>query len=98
MIFTIPLRPGRTYQRFKTELSGRLIRFELRWLEQYQFYAVDLYEGDETITQGRGLHPGMNLVAGLLTGLGAIYLEGEAPTINNLGVDNKLRYDDATAV
>lgn len=97
MIYNLPLNSGSTYQRFTAELSGRVLRFELRWMYQYEFFAVDIYEGETAITQGRGLHPGINLVGGLLTGLGAIYLEGDSPTVDNLGVDNKLRYDDAGA-
>lgn len=97
MIYNIPLTSGSTYQRFSADLSGRLIRFEMRWLYQYEFFAVDIYEGDTPITQGRGLHPGVNLVAGLMSGLGAIYLEGDAPTVENIGVANKLRYDDTGA-
>jgi len=97
-ILNIPLNSGAPYQRFSVDLSGRLLTFELRWLNQYSFFAVDISENGTPITQGRGLHPGVNLVNGLLTGLGSIYLVGEPPTIANLGVANKLRYDDGNAV
>lgn len=93
----IELTAGAAYQRFFAELSGRLITFEIRWMTNYGFFAVDIYEGDEAITLGRGLNPGTNLVAGLNTGLGAIHLEGNAPTIGNLGVSNRLLYEEDEA-
>jgi len=97
MISRIPLNNQSPYQRFSVQLSNRLIEFELRWLVQYEFYAVNLYEAGVPITLGRGLHPGVNIVKGLNSGLGAIYLEGQSPTIENLGINNRLLYDDEGA-
>lgn len=96
-ISRIPLTAGLPYQRFSVQLSGRLIEFELRWMAQYAFFAVNLFEDGEPITLGRGLNPGINLVKGLNSGLGAIYLEGRQPTINSLGERNRLLYDDEGA-
>ena len=97
MISRIPLRSGAPYQRFSVQLSGRRITFELRWMVQYEFFAVNLLEGSEAITLGRGLNPGVNIIEGLNTGLGAIFLSGEQPTIKNLGISNRLLYDDEGA-
>ena len=94
MINRIPLNSKAPYQRFTVQLSDRLIEFELRWLVQYDFFAVNLYEAGEAITLGRGLHPGVNIVKGLNSGLGSIYLDGQSPTIDNLGVSNRLLYND----
>lgn len=92
MRFEIPLEPG-PYQRMTATLSERVITIRLRWLQQYGFYAVDLLEGSDPITLGRGLHPGIDLLAGLNTGLGTLMLEGRAPTLENLGRRNRLIYE-----
>lgn len=89
----IPLEPD-SYQRFTVPLSGRPITISLRWLHQYGFYAVDIVENGVAITQGRGLHPGINLLAGLNTGLGTLMLEGRQPTLENLGQRNRLVYEE----
>lgn len=93
MRYLIPLEPG-PYQRMTVTLSERVITLRLRWLMQYEFYAVDILEGGEPITLGRGLHPDVNLLAGLNTGLGTLMLEGKQPTLENLGRRNRLIYEE----
>lgn len=92
--YRIPLQASGAYPRFTVYLSGRTLEFRLRWLTLYGFLAVDIYEDGQPITLGRGLNPGVNLLAGLNTGLGAITLEGGAPTLSNIGTANQLVYDD----
>lgn len=91
---TIPLKNGLAYQKFSVTLDGTLVTFRLQWLTQYGYFLVSLYSGDTAIARGRGLHPGVNLLDGLNVDIGPIYLEGDAPTVSNLGVDNKLRYEE----
>lgn len=81
-------------QIFTVTLSDRSITIKIRWLHQYKFFAVDILEGDEPITLGRGLHPGIDLLAGLNTGLGTLMLEGRQPTLENLGQRNRLIYEE----
>lgn len=97
MISRIPVQRRTPYQRFSVQLSNRLIEFDIRWLTQYELFAVDLYEGGEPITLGRALHPGVNFIQGLNTGLGAIYIDGDSPTVSNFGVNNRLLYDDGAS-
>lgn len=94
MIYNIPFPSNAPYFGFDIQLSERTLRLELRWLYLYGFYAVDVYENGDALTLGRGLHPQMNILAYDQTGLGQLYLEGDSPTLSNLGVDNKLRYND----
>jgi hypothetical protein len=90
---TIPLRAGDAFQRFSATLAGTNIRFRFRWSTRHSYYTVDLSRADGTpIAFGRGLHPGIDLLAGLNVELGRIVLEGQAPTIANLGITNKLRW------
>ncbi|MCE8034623.1 hypothetical protein EKK97_14060 [Billgrantia tianxiuensis] len=93
MRYEIPLEQG-AYQRMTVTLSERVITLRLRWLHQYGFYAIDILEGGDPITLGRGLHPGINLLAGLNTGLGTLMLEGRQPTLDNLGRRNRLIYEE----
>lgn len=89
----IPLKPGSAFLRFSVTLSGRNIRVVLRWSTRYGFYSVDLYEGDVPLVRGRGLHPEVDLIGGLNLGIGKLYLSGKPATIENLGQENKLRYE-----
>lgn len=93
---TIPLRAGDAFQRFGVTLAGTYVQFRLRWSTRHNYFTVDMRRADGTpIALGRGLHPSINLLAGLNVGLGRVVLEGETPTIRNLGITNKLRwYED----
>lgn len=95
MIYNIPLPSPKPYFGFSVQLSGRTLELQFRWLYLYGFYAVDVYEEGQALTLGRGLHPQMNILAYDQTGLGSLYLEGDQPTLENLGVANRLRYNDA---
>lgn len=98
MRYNIPLQANAPRQTFVTQLDGNMYRFRLRWLTLYEYFAVDLYEGTDAdagaaITLGRGLFPQMNIVRGLNLGMGSIALEGDVPTVSNLGKENRLIYD-----
>lgn len=92
--YSISVANNLAYQSFFANLGGRVIQFRVRWLTLYGFFAADLYEDGQPITLGRALHPGINIVEGLLTGLGSISLEGKKATLANFGVENKLVYSD----
>lgn len=90
----IDLEPDTPHQRFQTELSGELVAIELHWLTEWEYFRADIYDDDgEPITLGRGLHPDQDLLAGTGAGLGKLYLEGRAPTVANLGEDNRLIHE-----
>lgn len=93
MIQTIPLRPGAAFQRFRVNLSGRVFRVRLYWSTRFSMFSADIHEGETPIVLGRGLHPGIDLFKGLNLGIGKLYLEGRTATVDNLGVDNQLRYE-----
>ena len=74
-------------------LGGTYVQFRLRWSTRHSYFTVDMRRADGApIALGRGLHPDINLLAGLNLALGRVVLEGEAPTIANLGITNKLRW------
>lgn len=90
---TIPLESGYPDFTFSTTLDSTRLKFRFRWLTRYGYYTVDIYNSDgSALTLGRALHVNINLLAGLNTSIGRIVLEGTAPTIDNLGIDNNLNW------
>lgn len=89
----IPLNNGATSQHFTVTLNNHNLRFTLNWLTRYNYFRVDIRDSDENpIALGRALHVGVNLLAGLNVSIGDIILEGEMPTIANLGINNQLKW------
>lgn len=89
---TIPLENGQSHFRFRVNLGGTVVRVRVNWLTRYEYFTVDLSDDSGPLISGRGLHPQVNLLEG--TGLGgSLYIEGDEPTPDNLGVNNKLRYE-----
>lgn len=92
-MMTITLTQNYAFQDFTATLGDNTLNFKFKWLTRYGYYSVDILDIDNNpITFGRALHPGVNLLSGLNINLGRIVLEGEQPTIDNLGLDNKLRW------
>ncbi|WJV60992.1 hypothetical protein PCO87_13770 [Pectobacteriaceae bacterium C52] len=88
---TIPLTRGLADFSFTSTLNNMLLRFNVRWLTRYSYFVVDIRDANnESIATGRGLHAGVDLLSGLNTSIGKIVLEGETPTLTNLGVTNNL--------
>jgi len=92
--YRIPLENGSAYQTFTANLGGRNIEFRLHWQTLYGYFLVGIYENGEPITLGRGLNPGIDLLGGLNQDIGSLTLEGRQPTIRNLGIENRLIWDD----
>lgn len=88
----VPLISGKPYFRFRVTLTDRSFVFIIKWSVRFSFFSVDIYEGDEAIVEGRGLHPGVDLLSGLNLNIGTLILDGAVPTVKNLGVANRLVY------
>ncbi len=89
----IPLTRNAAYQKFSITLNNHQLVFYLRWLTRYRYFVVDIMSIDNSpIALGRALHVGVNLLAGLNADIGEIILEGETPTISNLGIKNQLKW------
>lgn len=89
----IPLRSNAPHQRFTVELDGVRLRIRLDWLIRGEYFTVQIERDGEVIAAGRGLHPEIDLLQGLRLGIGRLYLQGNAPTPQTLGVTSELRYD-----
>lgn len=82
-------------QTFSARLGTKTLSIELQWMARLSVFRVNILTAlGETLTDGRFLHPGVDLLAGLYpppdTPYGSLTLEGEQPTPDNLGVDNIL--------
>ncbi|AYH27178.1 hypothetical protein C5E20_08545 [Pectobacterium parmentieri] len=90
---TIPLTRGIADFSFSSTLNDATLRFNVRWLTRYSYFVVDIRDAmGNPIALGRALHVGVNLLAGLNTRIGRLVLDGETPTMENLGVTNNLRW------
>ena len=89
---SIPLSSGYAFQRFRVQLGPHYLVFRLRWLTRFNYFCVDIYQNGDAVALGRALHPNVNLLSGINTDIGKLYLRGESPTISNLGVTNKLEW------
>ena len=89
----IPLNSRTASQEFSVTLNNHNLRFTINWMTRYEYFRVDIHDLDENpIVLGRAMHSGINLLTGLNTKIGQIILEGETPTIDNLGVSNQLKW------
>lgn len=92
----ISISPKKAFFKFRVTLSNRFFIIHMKWSTRYEFYSVDIYEGETPIILGRGLHPNIDLFSGLNLGIGRLYLSGAVPTIENLGNTNSLIYEPET--
>ncbi|MEY8709487.1 phage baseplate plug family protein [Mangrovibacter phragmitis] len=88
----IPLPINYAFPHFRIQLGQHYLVFRLRWLTRFEYFCVDILENGKPVALGRALHPDVNLLAGLNTDIGALYLRGESPTTDNLGKANKLEW------
>ncbi len=89
----IPLTNGLAYQKLTVTLNDFNLGLYFLWLTRYGYFTVDIYDsGGSPIVLGRALHVGVNLLSGINSSIGAISLDGDPPTIANLGINNKLKW------
>jgi hypothetical protein len=86
-------------QSFSAQLGSNTLRFKIQWQERFGYFRVDISTSTGLVlTQGRIMHPGVDLLASIYPkptqGYGTVVLTGEPATPLNLGVDNKLVWSD----
>ncbi|MGJ8524182.1 hypothetical protein R84981_002901 [Carnimonas sp. R-84981] len=97
MSATISLPTPSRYMEFTAQLTAGFFRFKLSWLERVGYYSAEVYgQNNQPIILGRGLHPDINLLGGIGSDFGALVLEGKSATLENLGIDNELKWYDNT--
>ncbi|AUR83834.1 hypothetical protein NVP1042O_46 [Vibrio phage 1.042.O._10N.286.45.B8] len=92
--FKIPLPQNEPFIKTSVALGDSEYELNLDWSYNGSFYRVRLLnEGVELPIGGKGLNPGVDLLEQLKLGIGKLYLEGAQPTLDNLGLDNRLVYE-----
>ncbi|PYY72196.1 hypothetical protein CRX42_02375 [Pseudomonas jessenii] len=86
-------------QTFSARLGGNTLTIELQWMARLEVFRVNILSAlGVTLTAGRILLPGVDLLAGLYPppqiSYGSLTLEGDQSTPDNLGVANSLVWSD----
>ncbi|WJM55976.1 hypothetical protein QUC26_12870 [Pseudomonas asiatica] len=86
-------------QTFSAPLGENTLTIELQWMVRLEVFRVNIITAaGATLTAGRFLLPGVDLLAGLYpppsVNYGSLTLEGAQPTPGNLGIDNTLVWSD----
>lgn len=86
-------------QTFNVPLGNNTLTIELQWMVGLGVFRVNILTAlGVTLTFGRFLLPGVDLLDGLYPpseiAYGALTLEGDRPTPENLGIDNLLVWSD----
>lgn len=83
-------------QTFSAQLGANVFLFKLQWQQRYGYFRMDIRRSNnELLTAGRPLHIGVDMFSGLYPGsttegFGTLVMSGDAPTPDNLGIDNQL--------
>ncbi|WP_223535278.1 phage baseplate plug protein [Pseudomonas sp. GL-B-16] len=86
-------------QTFRATLGKNTLTIELQWMARLEVFRVNILTSlGVSLTAGRFLQPGSDLLAGLYPppqiAYGSLTLEGDQPTPDNLGVANLLVWSD----
>ena len=92
-LYEIPLRANLAYLNFECDLDGLVVTLQMEWNVEGNHYFVCVYHEGIDIISGIGLHPEMDLLKHTKLGLGRLYIYGEDPTPENLGIRNRLLYE-----
>lgn len=92
--FSVSLPQGEPIISASIKMGDDEYDIKLNWSYGGQYYRVRLIkDGVELGVSGKGLNPEVDLLKSLKLGIGKLYLEGAQPTIDNLGLDNRLVYE-----
>lgn len=90
----IPLEGGaiNAHQTFTVTLGDREITFELDFMgyTDHPAWNCNLYENGKPLVYGLLLVTGGDLLAPYHLNLGQLWMAGDEPTLENLGIDNEL--------
>lgn len=94
MAYEIPLQGGAEYahQTFTVNIAEREITFKLDYCGyvDHPFWNLDLLENGVPLIEGLTIQGGCDLIAPYHLDLGKLFLVGDEPTLDNLGVANTL--------
>lgn len=86
-------------QTFSARFGKNTLVIELQWMARLEVFRVNILTAQGvTLTSGRFLLPGADLLAGLYpppqVSYGSLMLEGDQPSPDNLGLTNTLVWSD----
>lgn len=88
----IPLQGGsvNAHQRFEVQLGDNLTTMLLNWKTLTELWSLDIEIEGVRIVSGAMLLPGSDIIASWRTDIGRLVLNGDKPTLDNLGTNNQL--------
>lgn len=96
-MITIPLKSGATnaHQTFNQQLGDNFLEFTLNYITLFgPAWSVDIRREGELLVAGAMLEPGADIIETYGAGIGKLYFLGAEVTIDNLGKDNTLVWDE----
>ena len=96
-MITLPLRKGaaNAHYTFNIQLGENFLEFTLNYITLAgPAWSVDIRRDDVLLAAGAMLESGADILENYEAGIGKLYFIGEDVTLDNLGVDNKLVWDE----
>lgn len=88
----IPVSGGslNSHQRFEVQLGDNLATMVLNWKTLTELWSLDIEIEGVRIVSGAILLPGSDIINVWQAGIGRLVLNGDVPTLDNLGKNNQL--------
>ena len=96
-MITLPLRTGaaNAHYTFDIQLGDNFLEFTLNYITLAgPAWSVDIRREGVLLVAGAMLESGANILENYEADIGKLYFIGEDVTLDNLGVDNKLVWDE----
>ena len=95
--YQISLAGGSVYFTLDTEVDNHVFELSFRWVESANFYRAYISIDGVLRVEGKGLHPDIDLLKSVKLDddqvLGRLYLVGAEPSLENIGIENRLIYE-----
>ena len=96
-MITIPLKSGaaNAHQTLNIQLGDNFLEFTLNYVTLFgPAWSVDIRREGELLVAGAMLEPGGDIIETYEAGIGKLYFFGAEVTLDNLGKDNTLVWDE----
>lgn len=95
-MMTIPLSGGsvNAHQTFFIQLGENFLEFKLNYITRYSIWSLDVLKEGVILMSGAMLLPGSEITKSYNANIGRLLFVGLDTTIDNLGIDNKLVWED----
>lgn len=96
-MITIPLGNGaaNAHQQFNFQLGDNYVQFVINYItESGPAWSVDISKEGVSLINGAMLEPGAEITENYEAGIGSLYFVGAEVTLDNLGIDNQLVWNE----